>query len=654
MGKPAIWKVLSLLLALTLSSCGSDDPGAGTFELKSVFAGSLAIDFEANTTEDIPVDRSITLIFSAPLDESTTTAISLKAGDQTVNANINLSSQNTTVTITTGGVLTENTTYTISLSAGLKSADGAAFAPLSFSFKTQANALELLSVTIAGEDVTDGIRAQNIPTDFSASFSFSTAIDVQSFEQALSVSGANFNITPSDNNRTILAESASDLDFISKYQLNLSNALRSSEGGEFDGYSLEFYTEIDPSPKFPQISDDDLLTKIQEQTFKYFWDFAHPISGMARERNTSNETVTTGGSGFGLMSILVGIERGFITRQQGIDRLQTIVNFLKTADRFHGVWPHWMNGSTGKVVPFSANDNGGDLVETALMMQGLLTVRQYLNPGNTQEASIIANITRLWEEVEWDWYTKGGENVLYWHWSPDKEWQISLKITGWNESLIVYALAAASPTHAISASVYHEGWARSGGMTNGGSFFNTTLPLGSDRGGPLFFSHYSFLGLDPRELADQYANYWTQNQAHTIINRSYCENNPLNYVGYNETCWGLTASDNHNGYSAHSPNNDLGVITPTAAISSIPYTPEASMDAIKHFYYLLGDKLWGEYGFYDAFNLTEEWVASSYLAIDQGPIILMIENYRTGLLWDLFMKDTEVTDGLDKLGFTSW
>ncbi|MCE7992474.1 MAG: hypothetical protein HEP71_10850 [Roseivirga sp.] len=638
-----------------LSACGSDDPGIDTFELKSAFAGSIQLNLEGADTEDIPVDRTINLIFSEALDAGTVeTGITLRANSQVVNASISLSAQNTTASISTAGTLLENTTYTIVLNEVLKSAAGSVLLPFSFNFKTQANELEILSVTIGDQDVTNGSRAQNIATDFAATFSFSTSVDISSFEQALSLPGVSFSITPSDNNRTILARSTTNLAFIKKYTLDLSNALKSTEGGSFDGYSLEFYTEIDPTPKFPEISEEALLTKIQEQTFKYFWDFAHPISGMARERNTSNETVTTGGSGFGIMSILVGIERGFITRVQGMERMQTIVNFLKSADRFHGVWPHWINGSTGEVIPFSASDNGGDLVETAFMVQGLLTVRQYLDNSNPQEASIISNITQLWQEVEWDWYTKGGENVLYWHWSPDLGWQISLKIRGWNESLIVYALAAASPTHPISPAVYHEGWARDGAMTNGGSFYNTALPLGSDRGGPLFFSHYSFLGLDPRDLVDQYASYWTQNTAHSTINQSYCQANPLNYVGYTGDCWGLTASDNHLGYSAHSPNNDLGVITPTAAISSIPYTPEESMNAIKHFYYLLGDKLWGDYGFYDAFNLTEEWVAGSYLAIDQGPIILMIENHRTALLWDLFMQNTEVTDGLDKLGFTSY
>jgi len=158
--------------------------------------------------------------------------------------------------------------------------------------------------------------------------------------------------------------------------------------------------------------------------------------------------------------------------------------------------------------------------------------------------------------------------------------------------------------------------------------------------------------MDPRNLEDSYANYWEQNVNHSLINMAYCSDNPQSYAGYSEECWGLTASDGNDGYSAHSPNNDRGVITPTAAISSLPFTPEESMKAIRHFYYYLGDRLWGEYGFYDAFNPTAGWVASSFLAIDQGPIICMIENHRTGLLWDLYMSAPEVKQGLDKLGFT--
>jgi hypothetical protein len=402
-----------------------------------------------------------------------------------------------------------------------------------------------------------------------------------------------------------------------------------------------------------QLTDEKLLDLVQHQTFKYFYDFAHPVSGMARERNSNLDTVTSGGTGFGLMALVVGMERGFVTRQQGIAHLEKILSFLETCDRYHGVWPHWLNGSTGEVIPFSQKDNGADLVETAFLVQGLITVREYLRDMDPREKEVKDRINVLWHEVEWDWFTQGGQEVLYWHWSPEYEWDMNHAIRGHNETLITYVLAASSPTFPVDSMVYHGGYARNGEIVNGSEYYGIKLPLGEALGGPLFFSHYSFLGLDPRNLEDMYANYWEQNVNHSLINRQYCIDNPNGFDGYSASCWGLTASDNHEFYSAHSPTNDLGVITPTAAISSIPYTPDQSIQAIRHFYYELGDKLWGAFGFFDAFNLTEKWWADSYLAIDQGPIVVMIENYRTGLLWDLFMSAPEIERGLTNLGFTS-
>jgi hypothetical protein len=374
------------------------------------------------------------------------------------------------------------------------------------------------------------------------------------------------------------------------------------------------------------------------------------VSGLSRERDTSGETVTSGGSGFGMMAIVTGIERGFISRTEGIERLTTMINFLMQSDRFHGAWSHWINGTTGEVVPFSTEDNGGDLVETSYTVMGLLTVRQYLNASDPAEQALITKINTLWESVEWDWYTRG-ENSLTWHWSPNYGWNLNMKIRGWNEALITYVLAASSPTHGISKTVYEGGWKNSSQYINGNLYFGITLPLGPDYGGPLFFEQYTFLGLDPRNLNDGTVNYWEQAKNHTLINRAYCEANPKVFAGYSNTCWGLTASDGNNGYSAHSPTNDLGVIAPTAALSSFPFTPVESMDAMKHLYYTLGDRLWGNYGFYDAFNPTENWYATSNIAIDQGPIIIMIENHRSGLLWDLFMSCPEVQAGLSNLGF---
>lgn len=487
---------------------------------------------------------------------------------------------------------------------------------------------------------------------------FSEKIDKASAETEILLMQSNGNHIPlsfslTDNDSTVVASPSVLLAHLTRYTLIVQETLLSQTKKTFGSVvDISLSTILDPADKFARISDEALMDSVQRRTFRYFWDFGHPASGMARERNTSGDIVTTGGTGFGLMSMIVAMERGFITRDEGLHRLVKILAFLETADRFHGAWSHWVNGQTGKVVPFSANDNGGDLVETAFLVQGLLTFRQYLNAALPDELTLINKIDALWEAIEWDWYTQGGKPVLYWHWSPDKNWIMNHQIKGYNEALIVYVLAASSPTHPISANVYHEGWASNGGIKNNKKFYDVTLPVGFDFGGPLFFAHYSFLGLDPRNLQDQYANYWTQNINHSLINYRYSVDNPKNFAGYSEDSWGLTASDNQSGYSAHSPTNDLGVITPTAALSSMPYTPEESMRAMRFFYYKLGNRLWGQYGFYDAFNLSQVWFANSYLAIDQGPIIVMIENHRTGKLWDLFMSAPEVQAGLTKLSFT--
>lgn len=422
----------------------------------------------------------------------------------------------------------------------------------------------------------------------------------------------------------------------------------------------------DSTSRVEKLSEDSLLTLVEYNTFQYFWDGAEPASGMARERfhidnvypENDKNVITVGGSGFGVMAMLVGMERGFITRQEGYSRLRKNVDFLKKADRFHGAWPHWLYGETGKVKPFSPNDNGADIVETAYMIQGLLAVRQYFKDGNEQEKELSSDIDKLWREVEWSWFTKGGEKVLYWHWSPSLGWKMNYAITGYNECLILYVLAASSPTYPISADAYHQGWAQGGVIRKTTEKYGYTLSLkhngAEEYGGPLFWAHYSYLGLDPRGLSDRYADYWAHNKNQTLINRQWCIKNPGHFADYSDKCWGLTASYSIKGYNAHAPGekNDLGVISPTAALSSFPYTPDYSMEALKHFYYTLGDSIFGKYGFYDAFSVQNKWYPKRYLAIDQGPTVIMIENYRSGLLWKLFMSCPEVEKGLKKLNFT--
>lgn len=463
--------------------------------------------------------------------------------------------------------------------------------------------------------------------------------------------------TLQSNDSVLLVQASSPLQSIARYQFKILEGLKSATGGNFIGsVDNAFITQIDSGRKFPAITEDELLTKVQQQTFRYFWDFGHPVSGLARERNSSGDLVTSGGSGFGAMAIVTGINRNFITRAQGLQRMQTMVGFLKnTAQKFHGAFPHWLNGITGNVIAFSAKDDGADLVETSLLMMGLLTARQYFNGADVAETNLRADITALYNGVEWSWFRKSNEQVLYWHWSPNFAWDMNLPIRGWNECLITYVLAASSSTHGIPKSVYENGWARNGaaGFVNGSQFYNITLPLGSAYGGPLFFSHYSFLGINPNGLSDTYANYEVQTRNHSRINYQYCVANPLGNYGYSDSVWGLTASDIPNSYTASSPTNDVSVIAPTAAISSLPYTPVESMKALKFFYYVLGDKLFKEYGFVDAFSLKQTWFANSFLAIDQGPIIVMIENHRSSLLWNLFTSCPEVKDGMRLLGFSA-
>lgn len=420
-----------------------------------------------------------------------------------------------------------------------------------------------------------------------------------------------------------------------------------------------------------QFSDNELLDMVQEASFRYYWEGAEPNSGLALENIPGRKNmIATGASGFGMMAIIVGAERGFISRDEAVKRLQKITNFLKSCDKFHGAVSHFMDGTTGKVEPFFGDrDNGGDLVETSFLFQGLLAARSYFDKENSDEKEIRAAITQLWEAVEWNWYDREKEGkFLTWHWSPDKEWLIDHKLIGWNETMITYILAMASPTHSIDVSMYYNGWAsqeergvkyrKNWGKTDDGSFYTNgnyyhgiKLPVGVSNGGPLFFVHYSYLGLNPHKLSDRYTNYFDNNKNIALINWRYCSENPKNYTGMGEAFWGLTASDGPWGYRAIEPNieNDNGTLAPTGALASFPYTPEQSMAALKNMYRNHGKYLWGEYGFKDAVNLEENWHAKIYMGLNQAPVTVMIENYRTGLIWDLFMKNEEIKETLEKL-----
>ena len=659
-----LWTVF-LMIGWGLSSCGNDDKDSvepGVLQLTAAQVGSYVLNLtDASKNMAVPVDQPVLATFAGALDKSTVeTSVTLvsKTSGEVVPVSYTYSNGDKTVTLTPESDLVNNTTFQLVMSDGLRSGEGDVFSGHTVEFTTVTSTITITSLKIGGAEVLTVPRVTNvalagpmIEVAFSKPVDAATIVSQNIFVTTSSGTQVSTSLSVSADKQKVTITLTGALIDLQRYIMTLNANVKGSGGEVLQSFIKSFYTAPSETPDHPVITDAALLTLIQQQTFKYFWDFGHPVSGLARERNTSGDIVTSGGSGFGIMALVVGIERNFITRAEGVERMNKIVTFLEDADRFHGAWSHWIDGSTGAVVPFSPKDDGGDLVETSFLVQGLLTFRQYLQPSDTAGNNLIDRITTLWQGVEWDWYRKNGEQVLYWHWSPDYDWQMNFPMNGYFEEQITYFLAAASPTHGIPKSVYTNGYGRNGAIKTGNTYYGYVLPLGTPS--PLFWVHYSYLGLNPH-FSDEYADYWQQNVNASKINYAYCVANPSGYVGYGEDCWGLTSSDDgQRVYDAHSPSNDNGTISPTAALSSFPYTPEESMRALKFFYYTVGDRLWGDYGFYDAFNLTQGWTADSYLAIDQGPIIVMIENYRTGLLWDLFMSAPEVQDGFTTLGFSN-
>jgi hypothetical protein len=403
---------------------------------------------------------------------------------------------------------------------------------------------------------------------------------------------------------------------------------------------------------------DELLDRVQRATIAYFWEGAHPVSGLAYDRRLTwgsprNDLVSIGGSGFSFLAIIVAVSRGWIDRRQAMERMLRMVAFLKKVPRFHGAFPHFVNGATGDVVPFSRRDDGGDLVETALLLQGLICARQYFKGEAPDERLLRTLIQDLVDEVEWSWYAPEPSRPLSWHWSPKHQWKMALPITGWNEGLLAYVLAAGAGKHAIDDSVFHHGWAGNGALRNGHSYYGHVLPVGRPFGGPLFLAHSPFCGLDPSRMLDRYCDYWKQNVAHASIHHAHAVANPNQHAGYGASCWGLTSSHGPRNYLASAPDNDLGIIAPTAAISSFPYLPEVAEAALRHYLTFADGRLWARYGFVDAFSANGQWISKTYLAVNQGPIVAMIENHRSGLLWDLFMDAPEIKRGFERLGIGS-
>ncbi len=403
------------------------------------------------------------------------------------------------------------------------------------------------------------------------------------------------------------------------------------------------------------------LTEVQEAGFRYFHHYAFPGSHLPREGIRRKDSwdpfiCSAVSTGMYFFNMAVGIERGFIERGAAGEHARTLLRFLEQrVDRFHGAFPHWIDGRDGKVVPFSETDDGADSVETAILAQGLLFAREYFTGDNEVEREIRERADRLWKEIEWDRLVgeARGRRVLIWHWSPRYGFS-NLPVVGFNESELAYLLAIGSPTHPIDPDIYWEGWV---GLNDGylqprqveepeGTI---PLQLGGGYGFPMFFMHYSYLGLEPSAVPLPEGTLQEEFEWQTRAHIAYARLNADRFKGY-DRFWGLTASLSPDGYLAHHPElADNGTITPTAALSSMPYHPEAVMEMMETLYLEEGKTLWGPFGFYDAFNPTRGWVADGYIGIDIGPIGPMIENARSGLLWEVFMRAPEIQNALDRV-----
>lgn len=394
------------------------------------------------------------------------------------------------------------------------------------------------------------------------------------------------------------------------------------------------------------------LDSLHRATFDYFWSGSHPESGLPRDRMRSDgspihEITSISGVGFGFLSLIVGVHRTWISNRDAIARACRMLESLAGVKRFHGAFPHFVDTSSGKTIPFAKYDDGGDLVETALLVQALICVREFFSGETSEEIGLRRSITEIVEAVDWNWFTRGETGPLFWHWSPRYAWAKNLPIVGWNEALVCYVLAAGSVAHPISPECYHSGWARRGAIRNESKYLGVRLPLGEPYGGPLFLSHYSFCTLNPQGLGDAYCrDYLEQVHAHCQINYRYCRTRYAIEDG-----WGLSACDGPKGYVVNSPTNDHGIVATTAALSSMPFMPLRSQQAVLRFLQWRDGALIGRFGLMDAFQPSTGWISRTHLAINQGPVVAMMENHRTGLIWDLFMNAPEVKNGLAHLGF---
>jgi hypothetical protein len=419
------------------------------------------------------------------------------------------------------------------------------------------------------------------------------------------------------------------------------------------------------------------LDDLKRRTFNYFWVEADPVTGLIEDRVPNRQFSSIAATGFGLSAYIIGVENGYVSRAEAAEKVLRLLRFLWNAPQdsamsgiagYKGYYYHFLDMRTGhryKDVELST-------IDTGLLMAGILSVMEYFNGDEVVEEEIRSLADALFLRVEWDFFLNGTP-ALSMGWFPDRGF-LDAEWVGYNEAMVMLVMALGSPTHPIPE-ICWEKWTAT--YDWGGYYGYEHVNFG-----PLFGHHYSHMYLDFRGIYDDYMmekgiDYFENSRRATYGNRAYCLDNPLGFKDYSDTIWGLTACDGpgylekmidgrmvtFEGYSARGAAlvhaRDDGTLAPTAAGGSIPFAPEICLPALRAMYNRYGDKLYGEYGFLDSFNPTftfgqgneEGWFDVDYLGIDQGAILIMLENYQSGLIWDLMKKNKYIRTGLGNAGF---
>lgn len=398
-----------------------------------------------------------------------------------------------------------------------------------------------------------------------------------------------------------------------------------------------FPISIDPQTA----SEDQLLDLVERSAFGYFWNEANPQNGLIKDRcyafgPDQRKIASIAAVGFGLSAICVADKRGWVSREAAYERVYTTLKFFqRSAQKYNGFFFHYYEMDTG--APLHGCEISS--IDTGLLLAGILTVKNYYKGTEVETMA-----RTLLEQVNWQWMMNN-ENYLSMAWFPGNRFLPHLW-RDYNEAIMLYFFGVGSPTYPIPASVWGS-IDREKFKYAGGEF---VVAAGENS---LFEHQYPQVWLDLRGLIDQNGvDYFDNSAAATIANRQWCLDNAKKYKTFAAGFWGLTACDGPNEYVVNGApyGNCDGTVAPTAPIGSIPFTPELAIEQIRK-YFTLNERLWGKYGFVDAFNLDKDWFSSVYIGIDQGPIVLMIENHRTGMIWDLVRDDPMIRMSCDKMGF---